>query len=216
MPLTIVAGSPFAGKRLWTDREIEQAEEEGAVGWVALDFTALYSAVAPGLASTYRDQRVSDSGASRYAGWLLAAAIREAGQRELNGYALTDSPRRALALAAAAGGAPMVEVVVTQETALRRSQRHVELIKALVPRAAQDDGAEAESRCRKMVKTYFDERDVLPPDTRQVTAPDIPSDQAVKYMWSAAIAAAKRGDSEKRDKWTRAAKRALAARGVTA
>ena len=214
--LTIVTGAPFSGKRLWTDREIEQAEEEGAVGWLALDFTSFYSAAVPGLGSVYRDQRVSDSGAARYAGWLLGAAIREAGQRELDGFVLTDSPRRALALAAQIGGAPMVEVVVTQEAALRRSQQHVELVKALAPRAAQDDGAEAAQRCRKMVEAYYNERDVLPPDTRQVTAPAMPSDNAIKYMWSAAIRAAKAGDTTKRDKWTNAARRALAARGVTA
>ena len=56
----------------------------------------------------------------------------------------------------------------------------------------------------------------LPPDTRQVSAPAMPSDNAIRYMWNAAIKAAKRGDEAKRDKWTAAAKRALAARGVTA
>ena len=216
MPLTIVTGSPFAGKRLWTDAQIEQAEEEGAVGWVALDYTSLFSAAVPGLASTYRDQRVTDSGAARFAGWLVGAAIREAGQRELNGYALTDSPRRALAFAQQLSGAPLVEVVVTQEAALRRSQRHVELIKDLAPRAAQDDGEEAEAKCRKMVQSYFDERNVLPPDTRQVTAPEIPSDRAIQFMWSAAIRAAKAGDEKRKAKWTAAAKRALAARGIDA
>ena len=214
--LTIVTGSPFAGKRLWTDAQIEQAESEGAVGWLALDFTSVYSAVVPGLGSVYRDQRVSDSGSARFAGWLLGAAIREAGQRELDGFALTDSPRRALALAAQIGGAPLVEVTVSRTEALRRSQQHVALIRDLAPRASQDDGKEAASKCRKMVDAYYNERDALPPDTRQVTAPEVPSDQAIKYMWSAAIRAAKRGDTEKRDKWTAAAKRALAARGVNA
>ena len=212
--LTIVVGSPFSGKRLWTDREIEQAEEKGAVGWLALDFTSVYSAVAPGLGSVYRDQRVSDSGASRFAGWLLGAAIREAGQRELNGYALTDSPRRALALAAQIGGAPLVEVVVTQEAALRRSQQHVELVKALAPRAAQDDGAEA--KCRQMVDQYFREADVLPADRRQVSAPDIPSARAVTYAWEAALKAAKAGDEKRKAKWTAAARAMLKRRGIHA
>ncbi len=214
MPLTVVTGSPFSGKRLWTDAQIEQAEEEGAVGWLALDFTSLYSAAVPGLASTYRDQRVTDSGASRYAGWLLAAAIREAGQRELNGYVLTDSPRRAQTLAAAAGGAPLVEVVVTHQEALRRSQQHVDLVKALVPRAAQDDGAEA--RCRQMVDQYFREADDLPADRRQVSAPDIPSARAVTFAWEAALRAAKTGDEARKTKWVRAAKAMLKRRGVTA
>lgn len=215
--LTIVTGAAFSGKRLWVDTQIEQAEEEeGAVGQIALDYTAIYSAAVPGLASTYRDQRVTDSGAARFAGWLLAAAIREAGQRELDGYVLTDSPRRALALAAAAGGAPMVEVVVSQETALRRSQRHVELVKALVPRAAADNGEEAQARCKKMVNAYYSEADLLPPDTRQVTAPDIPSARAVTYAWEAALKAAKTGDEARKTKWVRAAKAMLKRRGIDA
>ena len=214
--LTIVTGSPFAGKRLWTDAQIEQAESDGAVGWLAIDFTSVYSAVVPGLASTYRDQRVTDSGASRFAGWLLGAAIREAGQRELDGFVLTDSPRRALAFSQQLSGAPVVEVVVSRTEALRRSDRHVELIRDLAPRAAADDGAAATQRCRQMVASYYAERDTLPPDTRQVTAPDIPSARAVTYAWSAAIKAAKRGDTEKRDKWTRAAKAMLARRGIDA
>ena len=212
--LWIVVGAPFAGKRLWTDREIETREAGGEVGTVALDFTSLYSAVVPGLASVYRDQRITDSGAARFAGWMLAAAVREANERELDGYVLTDSPRRAVALAAAAGNAPLVEVVVTQETAHKRSREHAALVKALAPRAAADDGAA--ERCRKMVEQYYREADVLPAERRRVTAPDVPSARAVTYAWEAAIRAAKRGDEAKRDKWTRAAKRMLAARGVTA
>ena len=129
---------------------------------------------------------------------------------------LTDSPRRALALAAQIGGAPLVEVVVTQEAALRRSQRHVELVKALAPRAAQDDGAEAAQRCKQMVDQYFREADVLPADRRQVSAPDIPSARAVTYAWEAALKAAKAGDEKRKAKWVRAAKAMLKRRGIDA
>ena len=212
--MIIVTGSPFAGKRLWIDSQIEQAEEQGEVGTVALDFTSIYSAVAPGLASVYRDQRVTDSGAARYAAFLMAVAVREARERELSGFVAVDSPRRALALATAAGDSPMVEVVVSRTEALRRSQKHVELIRDLAPRAAAEDGAEAAAKCRQMVDQYFREADVLPPDRQRVTAPDMPSDNAIKYMWTAALKAAKRGDTDRRDKWKRAAQRALAARGI--
>ena len=105
---------------------------------------------------------------------------------------------------------------MSEQEATRRARKHVELIRDLVPRAGQDDGAEAESRCRKMVKAYYAEADVLPADRRQVTAPEIPSDRAIQYMWNAAIKAAKAGDEKRKAKWTAAAKRALAARGVTA
>ena len=212
--LTIIAGAPFSGKSAWVEREIERREGEGEIGTLALDFTGIYSAIVPGASSVYRDARITDSGAARFAGWVLAAAMREANTRELTGYALTDAPSRAVRLAADFGGAPVVEVVVTQETALKRSQQHVEMVKALAPRAAADDGAA--ERCRKMVDQYFHERDLLPADTRRVTAPDVPSDRAIQYMWTAAIKAARRGDAAKRDKWTAAARRALAARGVAA
>ena len=215
--ITVVVGAPFAGKRLWVDSEIERREADGEIGLLALDYTGLYSAMVPGLDSAYRDVRVSDSGAARYAAYVLRLAVGEAARRELDGYAAYDSPRRAVQAAQELGGAPVVEVTVSQETALRRSREHVELVSDLAPRAAADDGKAAESKCRQMVKAYYNERDVL--DTvsvRQVQAPEIPSDRAVQYMWSAAIRAAKRGDTAKRDKWTAAAKRALAARGIAA
>ena len=103
--IAVVAGAAFAGKRLWTDQEIERREGEGEVGLLALDFTSIYSAIVPGLASVYRDQRVTDSGAARFAGFVLAGAVREAATRELSGYALTDSPRRAVSLSQTLGGA---------------------------------------------------------------------------------------------------------------
>ncbi len=214
--LAVVTGAPFAGKRLWVDREIEQAEEQGAVGQAAVDFTALYSALVPGAQSILRDQRITDSGAARFAAFLYAAAFREANARELDAYALTDSPRRAVSLAAAAGDAPLVEVVTTRDEAHRRSREHVELVRDLTDRAGAEDGKAAVAKCRQMVDQYFRERDVLPAGTRQVTAPDVPSDRAIQYMWTAALKAAKRGDTERRDKWTSAARRALAARGIAA
>ena len=214
--LTVVVGAPFSGKDRWITQEIERREDEGEVGLLHLSYTGIYAALIPGTDSVYRDQRISDSGAARYAAFLLAVALREAVARELSGYIAVDSPRRAVEAVRQSPGSPVVEVTVTRQEAIRRAQQHIALIKALVPRAAQDDGEEATSKCKKMVASYYAERDLLPPDTRQVTAPDIPSDRAIQYMWSAAIKAAKRGDAGKRDKWTAAAKRALAARGVTA
>ena len=212
MSLAIVVGAPFAGKRLWIDRQIERAEQDGEVGTLALDYTSIYSAIVPGLASVYRDQHVSDSGAARFAAYLLAAAIREAHERELRGFAAVDSPRRAQALAAQLGG-PVVEVVVSEQTALRRARAHVELVRELAPRATADETA---AKCKQMVRQYFEEADVLPDDRRKVRAPEHVSDRAIQYMWSAAIRAAKAGDEERRDKWTAAARRALASRGIAA
>ena len=55
-----------------------------------------------------------------------------------------------------------------------------------------------------------------PVNTRQVRAPEVPSDNAIKYAWNAAIKAAKRNDTERRDKWTKAAKAMLRTRGIDA
>ena len=209
-----MVGAPFSGKGWWVAQEIERREADGELGLVSLNYSALYASLIPGIDSAYRDGRISDTGAARYAAFLLAVAIREANTRELSGYVAVDSPRRAVQAAQEIGGAPVVEVTVSRTEALRRADRHVALIRDLTDRAGADDGAEAAQRCRQMVASYYAERDVLPPDTRQVTAPEIPSDNAIRYMWSAAIRAAKRGDTEKRDKWKRAAQRALAARGI--
>ena len=215
--LWIVVGAPFAGKDRWISREIERREADGEVGLISLSYSGIYGAVAPGAESTYRDSRITDSGAARFAAYVLAAAVREANTRELSGYVAVDSPRRALAAVQQSGGSQVVEVVVTQETALRRSQQHVELIRDLAPRAGADDAKAAAAKCRQMVRAYFDERGVLDSvDVRQVTAPDVPSDNAIRYAWTAAIKAAKRNDTERRDKWTSAARRMLAARGVNA
>lgn len=89
------------------------------------------------------------------------------------------------------------------------------MLRDLAPRAAADDGAA--ERCRQIVRQYFEERPVLDSvDVRQVRSPELPSDNAIRYAWRAAIRAAKRGDDKRRDKWTAAAKAMLAARGINA
>ncbi len=214
MSLSVVVGAPFSGKGWYIQSEIERREADGELALLSLNYSALYASLIPGLDSVFRDQRITDTGAARYAAFLLAVAVREARTRELAGYVAVDSPRRAVTLAQEIGDVPMVEVVVSQETAHRRARQHVELVRDLTDRAGAEDGAEAESRCRKMVDQYYREADVLPPDRQRATAPEAPSDRAITYMWSAALRAAKRGDTEKRDKWKRAAQRALAARGI--
>ena len=218
MPLEIVVGAPFAGKDRWIAAEIEQREADGELALLALNYTALYAALAPGDGSVYRDDAVSDSGVPRLAGYLLAAAVGEAGRRELHGYIAVDSPRRAVQAVQQLGiQRGVIEVVVPEAKALQRAETHVELVRSLAPRAGTDDAKAAAARCRKMVRAYYSERDVLGPlDVRQVQAPDRPSDQAIQYAWRAAIKAAKRGDAGARDKWKAAATRMLATRGVKA
>ena len=92
---------------------------------MALNYTALYSALVPGTDSVYRDGRISDSGAARFAAYLLAVALREAVARELSGYVAVDSPRRAVEAVRQSPGSPVVEVTVTRQEALRRAQQHI-------------------------------------------------------------------------------------------
>ena len=215
--LEVIVGAPFAGKDRWVAAEIERRESAGELGLLALSFTGIFSAIVPGAESVYRDEEVSDSGTPRLTSYLMATAIAEAGRRELNGYVALDSPRRALQVLEQIGGNRLIEVTVSEQTAHRRAEQHIEIVRDLAPRAGAHDAKAAAARCRKMVASYFRERDVLENvDVRQVRAPERPSDQAIQYAWRAAIKAAKRGDTARRDKWKAAAGRMLAVRGVKA
>lgn len=216
MPLQVVVGAPFSGKDRWIAAEIERRESGGELGLLALNYSAMFAAIAPGVESVYRDDAVSDSGAPRLAGYLLAASITEAARRELDGYIAVDSPRRAIAVLATTGGRGVVEVAVAEEVAHRRAADHLNQIRTLAPRAADDD-ADAEARCRRVVRAYYAEREVLAGvDVRTVRAPARPSDNAIRYAWTAAIRASQRGDATAKAKWIDAAKRMLATRGVQA
>ena len=147
--LTVVAGAPFAGKDRWIASQIERREADGARGLLALSFTALFAGMVPGAESVYRDQEVSDSGAPRFTGWLLATAIAQAATRELSGYVAVDSPRRAVDLLGRIGGDSLIEVQVPEATAVARADAHVAVVSELSPRAGQDD---AKARCLQMVR----------------------------------------------------------------
>ena len=216
MPLEVVTGPPFAGKGWWIADQIESREADGERGLLAINFTAIYTALAPGDESAYRDEEVTDTGVPRLAAYLFAAAVGEAGTRDLAGYVATDSPRRAVDLLERIGGNELIEVRITEPAAIRRAERHVEQLRQIATRAGATT-ADAIQRCRRIVRQYYRERDVLDTvDVRQVSPPDRPSDQAIQYAWRAAIKAAKRGNTEARDKWTGAAKRMLLTRGVKA
>ena len=216
MPLAVVVGPPFSGKDRWIAGEIERREAGGEFGLLALNYSAMFSAIAPGPESVYRDDAVSASGAPRLAGYLLAAALSEASARELDGYIAVDSPRRAIAALEKTGGRQVFEVTISEGTAHRRAAEHLTLLRALAPRSAAAASA-AVARCRRVVRSYYAEREALDTvDVRQVRAPDLPSDNAIRYAWTAAIRASKRGDAAAKAKWVGAAKRMLATRGIEA
>ena len=80
------------------------------------DWTRLYLALVWGAQSQYRDEAVSDTGAPRAAGAVFDFVVGAIAARELSGYILNQSPRRAVDLGerlAAPGG-----------RSLRGSRRH--------------------------------------------------------------------------------------------
>ena len=213
MPLEVVTGPPFAGKNWWIADQIARRESDGDVGLLALNYTSLFAALAPGDESAYRDEEVAETGVPRLASYLFAAAVGEAGTRDLAGYVAVDSPRRAVDLLERIGGNELIEVRVTEETAIRHAKRHVEQLRQIAPRAG---AADAIQRCRRIVAQYFRERPMLTTvDVREVSPPDRPSDAAIQFAWRSAIKAAKRGDGAAKAKWIDAARRMLATRGVT-
>ena len=213
MPLEIVVGPPFSGKGWWIADQIERREADGEVGLLSLNYTSVFMAISPGDESAYRDEEVTNSGVTRLASYLFSVAAGEAGTREMAGYLAVDSPRRAVDLLERIGGNELIEVRVTEETAIRHAERHVEQLRQIAPRAG---AADAIQRCRRIVAQYFRERPVLSTVTVQEVDPvDRPSDQAISYAWRAALAAAKRGDGDAKAKWINAARRMLATRGVT-
>ena len=161
----VVTGAPFSGKSLYIADEIARREgSEGELGLVALDFTGIYSAVVPGSESSLRDQAVSDSGAPRFVGALLATAIAQVAIRELSGYVATNSPKRALELAERFGGR-LVNVEVGIEDLADRVGTHMKTITRNVRRATRES---VDRRCRDAAGRYLNEAPALVGKARRV------------------------------------------------
>lgn len=162
MPVDVVTGPPFSGKGQFVRDEIGRRERAGELGLLALDFTALYAALVPGPESQYRDEAVSDTGAPRLASYLYAAAAAAIAARELRGYAVTQSPRQALALAARFGGR-LYEVPADVGDIAARSEAHMSTLARTVARASAGPAA-----CRRAAVTYQRESPALAGRARTV------------------------------------------------
>ena len=165
MPLDVITGPGFSGKRRFALQEVEERERDGEVGLLVLDFTALYLAIAPGEQSQYRDEEIADSGAARMAGYGLAVLTRTAIERELSGFVTTNSARQAVELATRTGGR-IYEVQVSVDALADRLAAHEADIKRRVPRARRD-ASRLSRRCRESAKVYAREAPHL--DGRTVT-----------------------------------------------
>ena len=119
MPLEVVVGSPFSGSGRWIAAQVEAREDAGELGVLAINYTDIFHAIAPGANSQYRDEAVSGTGVPRLAGYLYSAAVGEATTRQLSGYVAVDSPRRAAVLVSQIGGSQtIIEVTVAEQVAL--------------------------------------------------------------------------------------------------
>ena len=171
--MVIVSGAPFSGKGQYVRAEIERREADGALGLLAIDYTAIFSAIVPGVQSSYRDDRIRATGAGRFVGTMYEAAVRVAAERELDGYTTTDSPRRAIALAERFGpGTRIIEVQATEEDLAERTLTHLRELARKVPRARAETRAEgsesATTKCTQAQIAHFRELDALAGKARGV------------------------------------------------
>ena len=157
MAVEVVAGAPFSGKARYVRQEIERREAAGELGLVALDWSILYLALVPGEQSKLRDEAVSDTGAPRMAGAVFDFAVGAVAARELSGYVLTQSPRRAVEIADRLD-ALIVEVEVDPGDLADRAESHMRTLRRTVTRAASDA---LRSQCRRQAVTYYREESRL-------------------------------------------------------
>lgn len=169
MPIEIITGPSFAGKSAFGLQEVTRREQEdGELGLILIGFSEIYRALIPGELSSYRDQAVADSGATRLAGSTYDAVIGLALARELSGFLISQSPRRAVSLADRFGGAPIWDVTAQPDALALRVTAHVRDLGQRVARAGAGD---VEGNCRRQVRTYFNERSVLVHRAREVRQP---------------------------------------------
>ena len=155
----LVTGPPFSGKAQYVRDEIERREGDGEVGLVLLDWTALFLALVPGIQSSYRDERVSETGAPRMVNAVYAFAAGAVAARELRGYVTSQSPRQAVDLAIRFSW-EVVEVEADPGDVADRARSHMTSLRRRVRRAV-DAGAALLAHCRRAAVTYYREAPAL-------------------------------------------------------
>ena len=157
--VVLVTGPPFAGKAQYVRDEIERREGAGELGLVLLDWTALYLALVPGVQSSYRDERVGETGAPRMVSAAYAFAAGAIAARELRGYATSQSPRQAVDLALRYSW-EIIEVEADPGDVADRARAHMTSLRRRVRRTV-DAGAALLANCRRAAVTYFREQPAL-------------------------------------------------------
>lgn len=168
--IQVVTGAPFSGKGQYVRDEIARREREGELGLTALDFTALYTALVPGVQSRFRDEAVSDTGAPRMVAYVFEIIAAAMAARELSGYIVTQSPRQAIKLADRFTDSVNVVMDVPVDDMADVADRagyHLTKMGRLVPRSRAARAA-ALANCRRAAVTYFNERPALAGRAREV------------------------------------------------
>lgn len=144
MAVEVVASPPFGGKGRYARAEVARREAAGELGLIVLDWSLLYRALFPGEQSALRDDATADTGAPRAAGAAFDFMVGAIVARELSGFVLSQSPRRAVEIAERLN-APIVEVEADVGDVATRAESHMRTIGRTVTRAAA--GA-LRSQCR--------------------------------------------------------------------
>ena len=148
--LEIVAGPPFAGKSQYVDREIARREADGEAGIIVIDFTRLYQSMFPGEADAVR---TAGSVGVPLAAYVREAVLRQALQRELDGYLTVAQPAKAEELRTRLD-AREITVIDTQEPDVRkRMETHLKRMYAI--KSNVDRKAAIRGECEKAVAGWF-------------------------------------------------------------
>ena len=164
--VVLVTGPPFSGKAQYVRDEIERREGDGELGLVLLDWTALFAALVPGIQSSYRDERVSETGSPRMVSAAFAFAAGAIAARELRGYVTSQSPRQAVDLAIRYSW-EIVEVGADPGDVADRARAHMTRLRRRVRRAAEA-GAALLANCRRAAVAYYREQPALEGKARVV------------------------------------------------
>ena len=157
--MQVILGVPFSGKSQFARAEVQRREAGGELGLTVIDYSALFGAVVPGTQSSYRDEAISDTGASRLVSYAFEVLIAQVAARELRGYVLLNSPRRAARVLSTLGATTLHEMDIGPSEVAARVHGHLASLRRQVPRARTDA---ADNRCAEAVVQYYRERPDLP------------------------------------------------------
>ena len=148
--LEVVAGPPFAGKSQYVDREIARREADGESGIVRIDFTALFLALFPGAADAVRTEATVGVPLVAY---LRETAIRQAQERELDGYVTTAKPEAAERLRERFEVRTITVIDTPEPEVQRRMEKHLRRMYAI--RRNAERKAQIRGECEKAAAGWF-------------------------------------------------------------